>query len=85
MIHDSFIIHGSGPNRSARRRAGLTLRFANAATVAVDLAKHGKPVYYVEGDGSSMADGLRDISRGKPLPEDPGEHRSKRFQRRDGD
>ena len=79
-IHDSFVIHGSDRNESARRRAGLTLRYANASTVDVDLDMHRKPVYYVGGDGASLAEGQRDISAGKPLPEDPGVHRSRRFE-----
>ncbi|MEM7232880.1 MAG: phytanoyl-CoA dioxygenase family protein, partial [Planctomycetota bacterium] len=78
-IHDSFVIHGSGANRSRRRRAGLTLRIANAETVTVDLERHGKPVYYISGDGRAMPAGVRDIR--SSLPADPGEHRSKRFQR----
>jgi len=79
-IHDSFVIHGSGANTSARRRAGCTLRYANAATVTVDLSKHTKPVYYVSGDGSHLHDGVRDIRAGKTLPKGPGEHRSRRFE-----
>ena len=81
-IHDSYIIHGSDRNESDRRRAGLTLRYANAATVKVDLEKHGKPVYYVGGCGGSLAEGQRDISGGGPLPDDPGVHRSRRFENR---
>lgn len=79
-IHDSFVIHGSGANTSSRRRAGCTLRYANAATVTVDLSKHTKPVYYVSGDGSHLHDGVRDIRAGKTLPSEPGEHRSRRFE-----
>ena len=81
-IHDSFIIHGSDRNGSDRRRAGLTLRYANAATVKVDLEQHGKPVYYVGGCGDSFSAGQRDISAGRELPEDPGVHRSRRFEDR---
>ena len=81
-IHDSFVIHGSDRNESDRRRAGLTLRYANAATVAVELQKHGKPVYYVRGPGTSLAEGQRDISGGRTLPDDPGVHRSRRFENR---
>lgn len=79
-IHDSYIVHGSGRNTSDRRRAGLTLRYANASTVEVDLQKHGKPVYYVRGSGASLAEGQRNISEDRPLPEDPGVHRSRRFE-----
>jgi ectoine hydroxylase-related dioxygenase (phytanoyl-CoA dioxygenase family) len=71
-IHDSYIIHGSEPNTSARRRAGYTMRIANARTVTIDLELHRRPVYYIKGDGSSLRDGYRDVSRGNPLPADPG-------------
>jgi len=67
-IHDSFVIHGSQPNRSARRRAGYTMRYANAATVGVDVADHGKPVYYLRGDGSHRAAEVIDLRPGLPLP-----------------
>lgn len=77
-LHDSFIIHGSKPNHSARRRAGYTMRYANAETVAVDVGKHGKPVYYVSGSGAFLKQGMRDIRPGFPLPDHPGEHRSSR-------
>lgn len=77
-LHDSFIIHGSDPNPSSRRRAGYALRYCDATTVAVDLERHGKPVYYVSG-GEEPIPGWRDIRPGRPLPDDPGEHRSRRF------
>ncbi|MCA9417918.1 MAG: phytanoyl-CoA dioxygenase family protein, partial [Candidatus Omnitrophica bacterium] len=48
-IHDSFILHGSDANTSDRRRAGYTMRYANANTVHVDLAEHWVPVYQVRG------------------------------------
>lgn len=78
-LHDSFIIHGSGANHSERRRAGYTMRYANALTVDVDLPNHHKPVYYVRGDGAGFKEGFRDIREGRPLPEHPGEHSSRRF------
>jgi phytanoyl-CoA hydroxylase len=31
-LHDSYIVHGSEPNRSDRRRAGLTIRYVPATT-----------------------------------------------------
>ena len=49
-IHDSFIIHGSEANQSGRRRAGYTMRYANAATVAVDLDQHWVDVFRVRGE-----------------------------------
>ena len=78
-LHDSFIIHGSEPNRSPRRRAGYTMRYADAKSVRVDVPNHGKPVYYVRGDGSYCNAGYRDIRPGQPLPDNPGMHRSRHF------
>jgi phytanoyl-CoA hydroxylase len=71
-IHDSFIIHGSKPNLSARRRGGYTMRYGNPATVAVDTAIHGKPVYYVRGDGRSLRPEYIDLRPGCALPKDSG-------------
>ena len=31
-LHDSYLVHGSEPNRSARRRAALTIRYVPATT-----------------------------------------------------
>ena len=31
-LHDSYLIHGSEPNRSSTRRAALTVRYVPAAT-----------------------------------------------------
>lgn len=71
-LHDSFIIHGSEANTSSRRRAGYTMRYADARTVDVDLEKHNKPVYYVAGDASCFKEGYRDLRPGKALPADNG-------------
>ena len=71
-LHDSFIIHGSEANNSNRRRAGYTMRYANAATVTVDVPNHRKPVYYVRGDGTSLANDYIDLRPGMPLPKDNG-------------
>jgi hypothetical protein len=35
-LHSDLLLHGSGPNRSRRRRAGLTLRYAAADVRLVD-------------------------------------------------
>ncbi len=67
-LHDSFAIHGSDANRSDRRRAGYTMRYANAATVRVALALHWTPVYYMRGDGRSLRAGMRDLRPGRALP-----------------
>ena len=69
-IHDSFILHGSDPNRSDRRRAGYTIRYGNALTTSIDVAKHNTdsdgpplPVYYVKGSGEGLRDGYQDIRK----------------------
>ncbi|MDA0578363.1 MAG: phytanoyl-CoA dioxygenase family protein [Verrucomicrobia bacterium] len=70
-IHDSFIIHGSAPNTSPRRRAGYTMRYGNPATVKVDLNAHWVPVYYVRGSGENLKEGMIDLRAGRALPESP--------------
>jgi ectoine hydroxylase-related dioxygenase (phytanoyl-CoA dioxygenase family) len=70
-IHDSFIIHGSAVNRSARRRAGYTMRYADAAKVKVDIKDHWVPVYYVHGDGANLQPGVIDLRPGRLLPPTP--------------
>lgn len=67
-IHDSFVLHGSDANKSGRRRAAYTMRYANAKTVAVDVHKHWVPVFLVRGE-SANADQFVDIRPGRPLPE----------------
>jgi phytanoyl-CoA hydroxylase len=49
-IHDSFILHSSAANTSPRRRAGYTMRYANATTVTVDTNRHHVPVFKVRGE-----------------------------------
>lgn len=71
-IHDSFAIHGSAANTSPRRRAGYTMRYADARTTTVDTAQHWVPVYYVHGDGAGLRPGMIDLRPGKPLPATPG-------------
>jgi hypothetical protein len=63
-IHDSFVLHGSDANRSGRRRAAYTMRYANPKTVAVDVAKHWAPVYLVRGEGGENAGQFVDIRDG---------------------
>jgi phytanoyl-CoA hydroxylase len=67
-LHDSFIIHGSGANTSPRQRAGYTMRYADAATVRVDLDRHWNPVYYLQGSGRSLEPGMFDLRPGRALP-----------------
>jgi phytanoyl-CoA hydroxylase len=71
-IHDSFVIHGSEANRSPRRRAGYTMRYANAATVDVDTANHNKPVYYLRGNGAHRKADYKDFRPGHPSPAESG-------------
>ena len=65
-IHDSFLLHGSGPNDSDRRRAGYTIRYGYALTTAIRQAEHRYgnhpplPIYYVRGTGAGMRDGYVD-------------------------
>jgi ectoine hydroxylase-related dioxygenase (phytanoyl-CoA dioxygenase family) len=35
-FHDSYLVHGSEPNRSATRRAALTVRYVPASTCIRD-------------------------------------------------
>ena len=70
-IHDSFAIHGSTVNTSDRRRAGYTMRYADATKVRVDIAAHWVPVYYVAGDGRSLTPGMFDLRPGCALPAVP--------------
>lgn len=66
-IHDSFIIHGSEANRSGRRRAGYTMRYANASTVAVDMDEHWVDVYRVRGNPQA-AERYTDLRPGRLSP-----------------
>lgn len=68
-LHDALLIHGSEPNTSDRRRAGYTIRFADPKRVRIDLAKHGKPVFYVHGDGRNCEPGMIDLRPDLPIPE----------------
>ena len=67
-IHDSFVLHGSDPNVSDRRRAAYTMRYANARTVKVDADEHWVPVYLVRGNAGPHAEGYVDLRAGQPLP-----------------
>ncbi|HYE05115.1 MAG TPA: phytanoyl-CoA dioxygenase family protein [Planctomycetota bacterium] len=74
-LHDSFAIHGSHANRGDRRRAGYTMRYADASTVRVALERHWNPVYYVRGDGRALLPGMRDLRPGRELPTTPADAR----------
>ena len=41
-IHDGWLIHGSLPNRSHRRRCGLTLRYVPTSVQPIELNSLGK-------------------------------------------
>jgi hypothetical protein len=56
-LHDSYVLHGSEPNTSERRRAPYTMRYANARTVTVDTREHRVPVYLVRGGGGRCESG----------------------------
>lgn len=66
-LHDAHALHGSEANPSPRRRAGFTMRYANADTVTVDVARHWTPVFTVAGDVDPTR-GYHDIRPGRPLP-----------------
>ena len=63
-IHDSFIIHGSEANQSGRRRAGYTMRYANAAKVTVNMDDHWVEVFRVRGT-PHVAEEYTDLRPGK--------------------
>jgi ectoine hydroxylase-related dioxygenase (phytanoyl-CoA dioxygenase family) len=68
-LHDSYVLHGSEPNTSDRRRAAYTMRYANAKTVSVNTAEHWVPVYLVRGEGGEHAADYLDLRPGQPIPE----------------
>ena len=67
-VHDSFVLHGSDPNTSGRRRAAYTMRYANAKTVRVNTGEHWVPVYLVRGEAGEGAANYVDIRPGRDLP-----------------
>ncbi|NIP94025.1 MAG: phytanoyl-CoA dioxygenase family protein [Akkermansiaceae bacterium] len=68
-IHDSYVLHGSEPNSSGRRRAAYTMRYANARTVRVDVSEHWVPVYLVRGEGGPHAGDYTNLRPGQPVPD----------------
>jgi phytanoyl-CoA hydroxylase len=66
-IHDSYILHGSDANTSARRRAGYTMRYANASTTQIDIDEHWAPVFRVRGEPHA-GERYIDLRPGQPLP-----------------
>ena len=63
-IHDSFILHGSGANRSGRRRAGYTVRYCSTDTARVDIDSHPHPVFLVRGRAGARGDGYTSLLPG---------------------
>jgi ectoine hydroxylase-related dioxygenase (phytanoyl-CoA dioxygenase family) len=61
-IHDSFLIHGSGANRTDRRRASYTIRYCSTDTAWVDVEEHTELVYLVRGEAGSRGAGYVDAS-----------------------
>lgn len=68
-IHDSFILHGSGANRTDRRRAGYTIRYYTPETAWVDLDKHPHDVYVVRGCAGDRSQGYVDLSAAVGVPQ----------------
>ena len=60
-LHDSFLLHGSGVNRTKRRRAGYTIRYCSTDTSWVDVDKHPIPVYLVRGEAGARGAGYVDV------------------------
>ena len=66
-IHDSYILHGSDENFSDRRRAGYTMRYANALTTRIDTDNHFVPIYQLSGEAGANIPKYKDIRPGMPL------------------
>ena len=62
-IHDSFLLHGSGTNRTARRRAGYTIRYCSTDTTWLDVDEHPIPVYLVRGAAGARGEHYVDVRR----------------------
>lgn len=60
-IHDSFLLHGSGTNRTARRRAGYTIRYCSTDTTWLDVDEHPIPVYLVRGAAGARGERYVDV------------------------
>ena len=71
-IHDSYVLHGSDPNTSMRRRAAYTMRYANAKSVQVNSSEHWVPVYLVRGEAASGIGSEKyvDLRLGTEIPAD---------------
>jgi hypothetical protein len=77
-IHDAYMIHGSGANRSNQRRAGLAIRYmpatslydrsikmkGGAAAIRQDMSK--RPIYLVRGQDRASND--FEVGQDRPFP-----------------
>ena len=62
-IHDSFLLHGSGTNRTERRRAGYTIRYCSTDSTWLDVEEHPIPVYLVRGEAGTRGGRYVDVRR----------------------
>lgn len=73
-LHDVYLVHGSEPNRSARRRAGYVVRYmpasshydrgrARAGSNLVDTRLADRPLFLVGGEDRTGKTGLVDLRR----------------------
>jgi ectoine hydroxylase-related dioxygenase (phytanoyl-CoA dioxygenase family) len=71
-LHDVYLIHGSEPNRSTRRRAGFVIRYmpatshydrekARAGSNLVNTRLADRPLYLMRGEDWTGKDGLIDL------------------------
>ena len=74
-LHDVYLIHGSEPNRSARRRAGFVIRYmpatshydreqARAGSNLVDTKLADRPIFLMRGEDWTGKTGLVDLRNG---------------------
>ena len=62
-VHDSFLLHGSGTNRTERRRAGYTIRYCSTDSTWLDVDEHPIPVYLVRGEAGARGERYVDVRR----------------------
>ena len=60
-IHDGTLIHGSLPNRSDRRRCGLTLRYVPTSVRQAEEKLFGRPLETGAGSGQGRGEQLRRV------------------------
>ena len=76
-LHDVYLIHGSEPNRSTRRRAGFVIRYmpasshydrekARAGSNLVDTRLADRPLFLLRGEDWTGKTGLTDLRAGRP-------------------